>query len=203
MQETIFQPKYTIRGNWDVLSISLLMIITLLFSFLKFGISLSNILGLIFLVYFIVSFSPLYVYRIVFTPSSFIVERYIWPSKKIEYSDVVDVGISKVKTRNGNVSFAGMSNAAQLHSLFTELIEQGRIGKHQLENKISVEEMILHKTILPSIVAISVLAGALFIFWPYHNSWISDLGIVFSLIFIVYIVITVIYWINKRRSKNH
>src|SRR5260221_3262166 len=102
MQETIFRPKYSIRWNWDVLSISLGLLIVLLFSFLKFGITLSNIALLIVLIFFLAYFSPLYIRRIVFASSFFIVEKYFWPSKKIEYSDVVYVGPSKVKARKGD-----------------------------------------------------------------------------------------------------
>src|SRR5919106_118561 len=114
MHETSFYPKYKIRHSLDVLSISLLLTLVLLYSFLKVGSRLPNIVGAGFLLFFIIQFSRLYIRRIVFTSSYFLVEKYVWPSMKIDYSDVIDMGASKVKTRRGEISFAAMSNFREL-----------------------------------------------------------------------------------------
>lgn len=173
-----------------------------LFSFLKFGITLSNIALLIVLIFFIAYFSPLYIRRIVFASSFFIVEKYLWPSKKIEYSDVVYVGPSKVKTRKDDVSFAGMSNPDELHSLFIELIEQGEINHNQLEKKIIVEETIDTKSVLPTLIISLPFCILLFYFWPFNDYWFSSVGFGVSSGLIIFIVGSIVKWIMKKMLKN-
>lgn len=91
MQEIVFYPKYMIRHSWDVLSIGLLLILALSYSFLRVGLSLPNLVRVGFLLFVILQFSRLYIRRIVFTSSYFLVDRYVWPSMKIDYSDVIDL----------------------------------------------------------------------------------------------------------------
>ncbi len=91
MQEIVFYPKYMIRHSWDVLSIGLLLILALSYSFLRVCLSLPNLVGVGFLLFVILQFSRLYIRRIVFTSSYFLVDRYVWPSMKIDYSDVIDL----------------------------------------------------------------------------------------------------------------
>jgi hypothetical protein len=202
MQETSFYPKYTIRGSSDVLSISLLLILALLFSFLRLGAILGNIVGLGFLVFFIVLCSRLYIRRLLFTPSYFLVERYVWPSIKIDYTDVIDLGLSKIKTRKGEISFAAMSNVAELYSLFFELIQQGKINVDQFENKAIGEELILDKTFLPSLVISAVLSGIFLVYWFFHQSRFSLLGMMIVLGLIAVVVSLVVNWIYKKRMNG-
>jgi len=157
MQKEIFKPKYSIKGSWDVLSLSLLMIIVLLLSFFKFGVRFSNVSDFVFLIFFMLYFSRNYIRRIVFKSSCFIVEKYVWPSIKIDYSDVIDLGMFKVTTRKGDVSFAGMSNARQLHVLLLELVKQGKIHKMQIENKVVTKEINFRKFIIPTIVVFYIV----------------------------------------------
>ena len=110
MQETIFYPKYLIKHSLDVLSISVFLALALAYSILKLGPTVPNVFGIGFLLFFVTLFSRLYIRRIVFASSHFAVERYVWPSIKIDYSDVVDLGASKIKTQSGEISFAAMSN---------------------------------------------------------------------------------------------
>ncbi len=200
MQKEIFKPRYSIKGSWDVLSLSLLMIIALLLSFLKFGVSFSNVFETAFLILFILYFSRNYIRRIEFKSSCFVVEKYVWPSKKIDYSDVTDLGMFKVKTRKGDVSFGSMSNAKQLHLLFSELIKQGKINKSQIENKVVIQEINFRKSIIPTIVISSILWGVVLYFWPYGTSRFSGIGIWFSLFIIFVLVMLVINLVIKKRG---
>jgi hypothetical protein len=204
MFETVFRPKYSLSGSFDVLSLSLLMAIVLLFSYIRFGIDLSTILGSLLLLFFTTNFSQLYIRRIIFTHSYFIVEKYVWPSRKIAYFDVIDLGFSKVKTRRGDISFASMSNAAQLHSLFSELIQQGRIDGNLFENKVIVEELALKKAILPT-MAISIVLNGVFLFYWYYNqlrfSTLSFWLVIILIILVGTVTMLAIYWINKKRIK--
>jgi hypothetical protein len=202
MQETSFYPRYKIRDSSDVLSISLLMAMALLFSFLRVGAILGNIVGLAFLVFFIVLSSRLYIRRIVFASFSFLVERYVWPPKRIDYSDIIDLGIAKVKTRRGEISFAAMSNLAELHSLFSELISQGKIDTDQFENKVIGEELVLQKSFWPSAIISAVLGGIFLVYWFYHQSQFSLLGILIVLSLITVVVSLGVDWIYKKRLKD-
>jgi hypothetical protein len=204
MLETIFRPKYSPRGSYDVLGISLLLAIVSLLSFIKFGIDLTTILAFSFLILFVINFSELYIRRVIFTDSYFIVEKYVWPSKKIAYSDVIDFGFSKVKTRKGDVSFSAISNAAELYSLFSKLIQQGKIDENLFENKVIIEELALRKAILPTIVISMVLNGIFMFYWYYNQSRFSTLSfwlIVISICLVGTVAMLIIYKINKKRIK--
>lgn len=204
MLETIFRPKYSPSGSYDVIGLSLLLAIAILFSYIKLGMDLQTILVFSFLIFFIINFSHLYIRRVVFTDSYFIVEKYVWPSRKIAYSDVIDLGFSKVKTRRGDVSFAAMDNAAQLYSLFSELIQQGKIDRNLFENNVNAEELGLKKAILPSMIISAILNGIFLFYWYYNQSRFSTLGFWFVIILINIVgtvVLLTIYEINKKRIK--
>ena len=202
MQETSFYPRYKVKDSSDVLTIGLLMTVALIYSFLRLGAILGNIVGLIFHLFFIVWFSRLYIRRIVFTSSSFMVERYVWPVQNINYSDVIDMGRSKIKTRSGKISFAAMSNVAQLHAVFFELMREGKIDIDQFENKAIDEEIVLDKSFWRSLVISVVLSGTFLVYWFYHQSRFSLLGILIVLSFVAVAVPSVVQWIYKKRMND-
>ena len=202
MQDTNFYPIYKVRDSSDVLTISLLMTVALIYSFLRLGAILGNIVGLFLQLFFVVWFSRLYIRRIVFTSSYFLVERYISPKQKINYSDVIDMGRSKIKTRSGEISFAAMSNVAQLHSVFFELMREGKIDIDQFENKALGEELVLHKSFLPSLVISAVLSGIFLVYWFYHQSRFNLLGVLIVLSLIAVVVPSAVQWIYKKRMND-
>jgi hypothetical protein len=202
MKDIIFRPKYTFRYNWYVIVLSLLLIFMAIFYFSKVGIDLQGIFLLVLLGYFLAFFSRDYIRRIVFTSSSFSVEKYVWVSKKIEYSDIVDVGISMIKTRRGNIVLAGMSNVAELLYLIKELIEQKKINEKQIENKVVVEESILSKSYLPSIVISALLWVSLMYFWPVYRSRFGGIGATLSFTLIFASVLLIMQWIIRRSLKK-
>ncbi|MBI3176314.1 MAG: hypothetical protein HYZ25_21520 [Chloroflexi bacterium] len=97
-----------------------------------------------------------------------------------------------------------MSNAADLRYLFKELIEQGKINQHQIENKAVVEDMVQRKSIFPSIIITFMLWGVLLFFWPYYyySLRFNILGIGFSYWLIFIIVSPVVRWVIKKRIDN-
>ena len=202
MQETSFYPRYKVKDSSDVLTISLLMTAALIYSFLRLGAIPGNIVGLAFHLFFIVWFSRLYIRRIVFTSSSFLVERYVWPAQNINYSDVIDMGRSKIKTRSGKISFAAMSNVAQLHAVFFKLMREGKIDIDQFENKALDEEIVLDKSFWPSLVISVVLGGIFLVYWFYHQSRFGLLGILIVLSLIAVVVPPAVQWIYKKRMKD-
>src|SRR5215216_4812885 len=98
MQETVFYPKYLIRHSLDVLSLGISLAIALVFAFFRSGPSLSNIIGVGTLIIFILSFSRLYIRQITFFDAYFVVHRYVWPPLRFDYSEIIDMGASKIKT---------------------------------------------------------------------------------------------------------
>ncbi len=167
------------------------------------GINLLGILDLFLLVAFSFWWMHSLIRRIVFTPSAFIVERYIWPSKKFIYTDVIDIGISKIKTRKGNIVFWGMNNRIEIVNLFMQLIEHGKIRPHQIQHKILLQESIHYKIIIPSLVISFILWCAVLYLWQYRFSDLVNLLILplsFAPFFLI--VYYMVYWITKRRLKN-
>ena len=202
MQETSFYPRYKVKDSSDVLTISLLGIVALIYSFLRLGAIPGNIVVLAFYLFFIAWFSRLYIRRIVFTSSYFLVESYLRPSQKFNYSDVIDMGSSKIKMRSGEVSFAAMSNVAQLHAVFFELMREGKIDIDQFENKALDEEIVLNKSFWPSVVISAILSGIFLVYWFYHQSHFNLLGILIVLSLIGMVVPSVIQWLYKKHMND-
>lgn len=139
-----------------------------------------------------------FVKRIVFDTHSFSIEKYLWPTKTIEYTDVIDIGTTLIKTRNGNVSIQLMSNADELRTIFSELIQQGKISHYQLENKVAAQEILGQKALLPAAIISFVLWVVTSFIWPYEKSLFRDLS------FLVFFVPTyiVIYQVLKNRAES-
>lgn len=202
MQKTVFYPRYTIRGSADVLSIGLGLIIVLAFSFLKFGVILLNFAILLVLIAFITFFSRLYIRRIIFTPSFFLVEKYVWPSTKIGYSDVIDMGIWTIKTKRGNISLAAMTNVAQLHPIFIELMKEHKVDVEQSENQALLEELVLNQSFWPTMIISAVLVILFFIYDYYSKSRLNALFYLLVPVVTILVVSSVVDWFYKRRIKE-
>ena len=70
------------------------------------------------------------------------------PTITIDYAEVTDIGFSKIKTKQGEISLAGMGNAQELLRRFADLMEQGKIEKERLEMEIVVEDEVWKKSIV-------------------------------------------------------
>jgi lipopolysaccharide export LptBFGC system permease protein LptF len=123
------------------------------------------------------------------------------PPKTINYAEIIDVGNSKIKTKNGNIYLAGMTNADEVINKFNELINQGKINRNQLEKKVNAEEIIWRKSILPSFMISLPFWGILLYFWPFNKMWFAlGFGLVCGLIF--FFVSTIVQWVVKKRLTN-
>lgn len=205
MKNSTFRPRYSLRNFWDAITLGLLLLSTNVFSYLKTGFSPMTIFGSIFLLPLVVWVLHLLIRHIVFSPSSFYVEKYIWPSKRIKYSDIIDFGNIRIKTRNGDVILAGMSNAPELIEQFNKLMEQGKIDKDQIENKLVREEATLRKSILPAFAVSFLLSALVLYFWPYRHPvfndggiWLFLFGMLLTLLGIFLVVLLVVQWIIKK-----
>ena len=198
VQQTVFKPKYPVRvylGFFLIILIELYLLSQLLFSAdtRPENIFLAGFFALV------IALTPYtFVKRIVFDMHSFSIEKYLGPSKTIEYTDVIDIGTTLIKTRNGNVGIQLMLNADELRTVFTELIQQGKISHYQLENKVVVQEIVSRKAFLPAAIISFVLWAVTSFIWPYEKSLFRDLSL---LVFFVPTYI-VIYQVLKSRAES-
>jgi len=139
-----------------------------------------------------------FVKRIVFNATSFSIERYLWPAKTIEYSEVIDIGTTMIRTRNGNLVIQSMRNGDELRKILTDLVEQGKINRYQIENKVIAQEVISKKALLPAGIISFLLWTITFFVWPYEESLFRDLSL---LVFFIPIYI-VVYRFLRNRTEN-
>ena len=93
------------------------------------------------------------------------------PTKTIEYTDVVDIGTTIIKTKNGNLAiYRSLLNSNELRNILTGLIEQGKISSTQIENKVKSQEIRSGTAYFFAMIISLVLWGVTFIIWPYKNS---------------------------------
>jgi hypothetical protein len=198
MGETIFKPKYPAKMYWGIL------IITVLECFILWQIfsGKDTSLGIVFVAAFFGLLLALMPYaiirRIVFGRDAFSIERFLWRKKMIVYADVMDIGTTIIKTRNGKLSIQSMTNSEELRNIFAGLIEQGKINRYQIENQLLSQELISQRALRPALVIAFVLWGITFLVWPYEHSFFRDLS--FLAFFIpVYFVVN---WFLKNRADN-
>jgi hypothetical protein len=116
--------------------------------------------------------------RIIFGETSFTVEKYFWQAKTIKYTDVVDFGMTLIKTQNGNISLWAITNSYEAYNTFTALVEEGKIGRYQIENQVHRQEVVGRKAFLPAILISLVLQILLLSVWKFENSTIQELSII-------------------------
>ena len=154
---------------------------------------------------FVLSFSGQYIRRIEFSSSYFLIIRYTRLPKKVNYSDITDLGYYKVKFRSDEISFTAMSNLRELHTLFLKLVEEGKIHKTNLEHKATKEEWVNAKAFRPTIVACIVLSIPVFFIWIRYlgnlSFYLGLLGLLVMELSMCFAVIAAFQWYYKRRMK--
>jgi hypothetical protein len=198
MQQQIFKPKYP-----RAIFLGFLLIVSieayLLWQILS-GIDASsgNVLAAVIFGLGIIIMPYAVVKQIVFGSQFFSIEKYFWPTRTIEYTDVIDVGTALIRTQKGSFAFRSMSNAEELHNILTGLIEQGKINRYQIENKAVNLENVGKKALLPAGIISFILWTVIFIVWQYKESLFRDLSIVLIFVPIYFLV----YQFLKGRVKS-
>jgi hypothetical protein len=198
MKALRIRPKYSFKTLSDVILLSLGMLIAIIFNTMRFCINLEVLSMLILLIGFCIWWTHSLIRCVIFDSSTFIVERYILPPMIINYADVVDIGVSKIKTKLGEVSLAGMVNADEITYKFNDLIHQGKINPEQLENKMLTKEIVWRKSIFPTLIISLPLLVMLFYLWPFDNMWFNSLGIGIGSGLILFFVASVVQWVVKK-----
>ena len=202
MQDNVFLPKYTYKSLIDVLLISLGLLVISIFGIWRHGLGLDNFISLSAFVLFCFWWMRDLVRRIVFNSSSFSVERFLLPTKIIDYTEISDIGFSKVQTQKGEISFSGISNTQELLLIFVDLIKQGKVEKEQLEMKIVVEDEIWNKSIVLTAFFSFPFCALVFYVWTFYDYWFSAIGVAVSCGLIIYIVGFIVQQTQKKRLEK-
>ena len=202
MKATTIKPKYSFKSLWDVILLSLGLIVVIILAAVRVGFGLETLSLLIMLVGFCFWWTHYLIRHFIFTPSSFTVVRYIMPPKTIKYAEITDVGNSNIKTKIGNVNLAGMTNDDEIINKFNDLINQGKINQNQLEKKVRAEETIWRKSMLPSLIISLPFWLILFRYWPFHKMWFSPLGFGLVCGLILFFVVSIVQWVVKKKLTN-
>jgi hypothetical protein len=188
MQEKIFRPRYPAKLFWGfslIIALEFFILAQILSGkgISPATISMATIFGL-----FVAIMPYALIKRIVFGAHAYSIEKYFWPAKTIEYADVLDVDRAMIKTRRGDLAFRSMANSDELHDILTGLIEQGKISRHQLEDKVVAQETIGQKALLPSGVLSFVLWAITLLIWPPEDMFLRKLSILGFLIPVYFVV---------------
>ena len=202
MHDNVFLPKYTYKGLFDVLLISLGLFVVSIFAIWREGFGLENFTVLAAFAFFCFWWMRNLIRRIVFNNSTFSVSRFLLPTITIDYAEVTDIGFSKIKTKQGEISLAGMGNAQELLRRFADLMAQGKIEKERLEMEIVVEDEVWKKSIVLTAILSTPFCVLLFYKWSFYNYWFSSLGIGISCGLIIYIVGLIVQKIQRKRIEK-
>jgi hypothetical protein len=126
MRESIFKPKYPSR----LYLVLVFMIPTEAFVlwdiFANNNKTLETFFVAGFLALMIVLMPFILIRQIKFETRSFTVEKYLFPAQTIDYSDVTEIGMTSIKTKQGNIATQFMRNAAELRSLLKKRMEKAK-----------------------------------------------------------------------------
>jgi len=198
MNSTI-KSRYSFKTLWDVIILSLGLLFSGILSAVQLGFGLETISEFVFLIVFCFWWMHSLVRYFVFSTSSFTIVRYIMPAININYADVTDIGISKIKTKNGVISLAGIANVDEIFQKLHDLIDQGTFNPNHLENKLTTKDVIWHKSILPSLIISLPLWILLFYFWPFYKAWFTPLVLSLAGGLVLYLVTSLVQWVIRKR----
>jgi hypothetical protein len=199
MKNSTIKSEYSFKSLWDVILLSLGLIFSIIFSAVRLGFGPETLSAFVWLIGFCFWWTHSLVSYFIFTPSSFTVVRYIMPAMNINYADVIDIGVSKIKTKFGDVSLAGIANVDEIICKFHDLIDQGKVNPNQLENKILPKERIWRKSILPSLIISLPFWVLLFYSWPFYKMWFTPLGLGLAAGLILFFVGSLVQWVVKKK----
>ncbi len=139
----------------------------------------------------------IFIRRITFMTDSFSIEKYLGPTKTIEYTDIVDIGLTIIKTRRGSIAIQSMANSDELRNLFNRLMEQRKISQYQIENK-PIHQIANRRIAFIAAIVIASIPWLIikFYVWPNgENSLLRDLIFFIPEFFVV-------YWFLKNRADS-
>lgn len=126
--------------------------------------------------------------------SRIIVERYLFPPRVIDYSDIVDIGIIHIKLKKGQLSFPQIQNVDELHEIFDDVMRRGAMSPGQIEGTLAGKEAI---GAVASFVAMVIAIVVTLILYFVRPRWLHlDFRLVTLIVFALLMPPT--YWLLKR-----
>ena len=146
-----FKPKYK-----SVVKLSFMLMIPSCLSIVFFMLITEIDDPVVFIIALIFSslilFVPFVFYKkIIFWDSYFQIDRYILEPRKIFYSDITDIGLQAIRTRNGNIAFNSMENANELLHIINNKIKEGALAEGQIKGKQLIKDITAQKALVISI----------------------------------------------------
>jgi hypothetical protein len=197
MEEIIFKPKYSPK-IYLLLFVAILMGAFVLWEIISgrnrspghfyiaavFGLMLA---GLPFL----------FIRRITFMTDSFSIEKYLWPTKTIEYTDIVGIGLTMIRTRREIIGIQAMANSDELRNIFNRIMEQRKISQYQIENK-TIHQIANSRIAYIAAIVIASIPWLIITFyvWPHGENSLLGYLILFIPEFFV------VDWFLKNRADN-
>ena len=188
MVDQIFTPKY--KYNFFVVFIGAIFIEILIgYMLIEFGAETTLVIGFIIIGLLILMIPYAYIKNIIFQADGFIIRKFILIEKHYPYSEITDIGYTRIKTRSGNLSLSGMQNGFELKSAFDEFVKAGRINKHQLEGQLVKDEEITRKAMTISLpIAIVLWSIAFIMFQPRESKSIMQMSLLIVFLLVYFIV---------------
>lgn len=193
--ETVFVPRYEWRHKVGVIAGPLLFAVCV-FLALKKGVGDPKLVMAIAFFGLCTIAVPFMVIRRIRFGDRIIVDRYLFPSRRFSYGDVVDLGVMSIRMRKGWISLYQMKNSAELLDIFESLKRSGRLVDTQIEGTLAAKELLAWSAgafaFVPAVVGSVVLA-----FLGPH--WLRiDGRLVFLAVYLLCYAVT--YAVMRRRS---
>ena len=198
MQEKIFKPKYLSSFYLRFVFVILLEAFALWSIFFNSEKSILMIFMAGFFGFMILLMPSVLIRQISFESNSFTIEKFAQPPQTINFSDVIDIGVTVIKTKQGNIVIRIMENAEELTSFLKKFISESKTDSYQIENKLVEQKELRREAIQPSAIISGVLWIAYLFFFPSDKSLFRDFSI-FLFLIPTYILV---YRYMKNKAAN-
>lgn len=142
MSEIIFTPKYSTKLYFSTAAAVLVEIFLLGQIISGWDRSPINILSALFFGSLVALLPIKLIKRIAFDKESFTIEKFLWPAQTIQYTDLVAVEPTKIKTRNNSFVIEAMTNSRELRKILNGAL---RDANHRIESEINSQRGIDRK----------------------------------------------------------
>ena len=86
-----------------------------------------------------------------------LVDRFVVPTRELDYTDILDVGITNIRAKRGNLSLNAVKNVDEFKSMLANALAEKDIPQDQIESKLAKQETeIARATIYAQAVALPV-----------------------------------------------
>ena len=199
-EEKVFHPRYPLKiklawvGSLVFAATGLLVLVSDLPANLGSQESLTGIACVVFFGFCAASWF-LRPKKIEFSSVAITIRRRLLPDKRINYAEITDVGIVRLKAENGGFAWGPMENGYELTKIVNELIEEGTIPEYALEGEAVIEDLsgiyaIGTAGIFLMIIGFMMWFGLLPSRWLLRcPDWVVELVLPLGVLFILYGII--------------